>query len=188
MKRESFDQLEYETLRKEIEETKARLFRILTGGVIVIPAVQLLAQLEPGGIELGVLTLLLPFVVIAFMFLFLAENNGMMRAGSYIKDHIEKHIQKHSEDEIPPGWEHFLERRNGEDHRAHDRVIKISFLFLYCVYYTSSIYLVVNHFCNSEEYGAYAGKCLAWGFGVLLGVTGIGVTAYVIAKTKTRTS
>jgi len=146
--------LEYQTLRKEIEDAKSRLFRIMTGGVLILPAAGVVAQMRPEASAL--VMLLLPLVISAFMYLFLAQSRTIMRAGTYIKLEIEaQYLAKHK------GWEHWLEdEKHTEEnsspvrqesppaakpsrHRTVDNVTKRAFLFLYAVFYVASAAMVI---------------------------------------------
>ncbi len=188
MDKDDFVKLQFETLRKEIEESKDRLFRIMTSGVVIIPVGQFLAQLEFGkGAELalGILMLLLPFVVVAFMLLFLAESNTIMRAGRYIRKRIEPLVNEFE------GWETWLEKGEGCVHRSCDRTLKGSFLFLYIVYYITSAALAINFLATAEETvisPSYIGSSLAASLGVVYLAIGIVSIIFVVANTRTSTA
>lgn len=83
-----FVELEYASLRKEIETSKANMFKLAVGGSAVIPAAQSVAA----SYSIGAITLALPLVVVVLVLLFLAENHAVMRAGTYILQEIEPKI------------------------------------------------------------------------------------------------
>lgn len=74
-----FLEIQYTTLRKEIETSKANMFKLVVGGAAVIPTAQSLASTY----SIGIITLALPLIVVVLVLLFLTENHSMMRAGTY---------------------------------------------------------------------------------------------------------
>ena len=84
-----FTELQYTTLRKEIEHSRSNMFKLVIGGSAVIPTAQHLAD----KFSIGIITLALPMVVVVLVLLFLSENHAIMRAGTYIKEEIECHIE-----------------------------------------------------------------------------------------------
>ena len=65
-----FLELQYSTLRKEIETAKSNMFKLVVGGAAVIPAAQSLANTY----SIGAITLALPLIVVVLVLLFLTEN------------------------------------------------------------------------------------------------------------------
>jgi hypothetical protein len=152
-----FLELEYLTLRKEIEDSKGRMFKIVAGEAILVPAIQIL--LEWAGKEGGTLTyLFIPMLVSALVFRFLYENNCMFRAGEYIRTNIESICALPSAGYT--GWENWLEmneineigRKNSrfedimnfvmckEFHRRQvDKYVKMGFYVLSLIYYISTV-------------------------------------------------
>jgi len=88
MEKADFLKAQFETLRDEIKETKARIFWILSMGVILIPA----AQTVGARYELGFALLGLPIIIIVYALLYLAENHALMRCGSYIRTQVEEAV------------------------------------------------------------------------------------------------
>lgn len=131
MDKEKFLELQYKTLRKEIEHTKDRMFKIAFGGITIVPAAQFLAV----AFEIEAVALLLPFLVIIIVIMFLAENNALMRSGRYIARHIEPEVKDIH------GWEAWLEEPNQDNTRIVDRYIIYSFYLLWMFYYIVSVYL-----------------------------------------------
>ena len=132
MEMDEFGKLEYTTLRKEIEESKHRLFLIVAGGISISTAADFAALFKPD----SVLGLLLPFVVLAFALLFLAQNNAKFRAGEYIKKYIESKFKGDV-----PGWEHWLDEADDKTHRKADRYLRRGFFLVFSAYYSFATYL-----------------------------------------------
>src|SRR5207253_2013711 len=127
MKEEKFLQLQYETLRKEIEEAHGRAFKIIIGGLTIVPAIWSAIRSLDKAIDLGPVTLLLPFIVVVTVLLFLAQNAAIMRCGRYIRLNIENAVPSII------GWETWLEkpREAGEpDLRGVDKYLIRSFYVL----------------------------------------------------------
>jgi hypothetical protein len=114
MNEESFLEWQYHTLRKEIETSKDRQFKIGAGSLVIVPAVEILAiavketvHAEHGMgtvlvIPMLVLLLLLPIIVLVLHALFFAEHLAISRCARYIREHIESAIPK------VEGWEEWL--------------------------------------------------------------------------------
>ncbi len=172
MEKKRFLEVQYLTLRKEIEETKSRTFKILVGGVTVVPAAQFLAQ----SLGIEVLQLLLPFLVMIIMLLFLAENNALMRCGRYIRLHIEPKIPEVT------GWEVWLEKPSEFNPRAVDHYVIYSFYLLSALYYIVSVYLAA-----SIAFVTYDLVGLAVALGVYIAL-GIGIAILLVLKVKATTT
>jgi hypothetical protein len=114
MDKTSFLDWQYHTLRKEIETSKDRQFKIGAGSLVIVPAVEILAiavkesvHAEHGmgsvlAIPMLVLLLLLPIIVLVLHTLFMAEHLAISRCARYIRDHIESAIPQ------VEGWEEWL--------------------------------------------------------------------------------
>ncbi len=123
---------QFKTLRKEIEETKARIFKITGFGVLIIPAAHFVGQ----AYHIDVLLLAMPVLVIVIALFFLSENHALYRAGSYIRRYIEPHASKHFD-----GWERWMTRADGYNKRTVDRYTNYTFFLLSIVYYLCSVFL-----------------------------------------------
>ena len=88
MDEQEFLKLEYQTLREEIKDSKARMFRVLALGVPAFP----LAQFAASRLDSLVVGLFLPLIPISLAHLYLAENHGVMRCGTYIRTRIEPRL------------------------------------------------------------------------------------------------
>jgi hypothetical protein len=115
------------TLREEIRETKDRLFKVMTFGIIGVPAANYLARTfnVPG------LLLILPGLVLIIALMYLAENHGLMRCGRFIREEVETRYP----DVV--GWEGWLEVNT--ERRSVDRYVAYSFFLLFLLYYVGTV-------------------------------------------------
>ncbi len=75
----------FATLRDEIRATKARIFVVLMVSIIGAPLLTFFAMRS----ESQLLTMIAPLIVMLLLILYLAEQTLLMRAGRYIRDHVE---------------------------------------------------------------------------------------------------
>ena len=168
-----FAKLEYQTLRKEIEESKQRLFLVVAGGISVVTTADYFAVRD----NAGIFSLLLPFLVLAFALLFLSQHNAKFRAGCYIRKHIEPNFKG-----IAPGWECWLEEDKVK--REPDKCIKMGFLLIFVTYYSFSAYLSGKSLDSLLIIWGIDVKYLTW---ILFGVVGIIFTYYLVSHLATFT-
>ena len=90
MENDKFLIQQYISLREEVKETKARIFKLAGLGIVGMPASYFLAHTY----KLEILIISLPILICTILLLFLAENRALMRCGMYIKEHIEPIFQK----------------------------------------------------------------------------------------------
>lgn len=157
-----FFELEYATLRKEIETSKANMFKLAVGGSAVIPAAQSVAD----SYSIGVVTLALPL-----------ENHAVMRAGTYILQEIETKVAG------VKGWEtwlHAVEANTGN--RTVDKLLIFAFSVLTASYFIVSVVLAARH--ALQEFGEQ-GQYLVGGLYVFLGA-GLSFFLYSQARTDTK--
>lgn len=167
-----FLELQYETLRKEIEVSKSNMFRLVVGGGAVVPTAQYLAN----AYSIGTIMLVLPLVVVVMVMLFLSENHAMMRAGTYIKEEIETHV------EGIRGWETWLNSPDGnKGTRTVDKLLVLSFSILAACYFMVSVILAARY--ALKEFGEN-GQYLTIGIYVAIGVV-LMVVVYMQARTDT---
>lgn len=131
MSAEEFMKQQYLTLRDEIRASKARVFMLLVLGTLFVPAVFFAAQ----AFESAFASAALPFVLLVLMLAFVMEQNGILRAGKYLKDHVEPHI------EGQVTWESWLE--SNHKHRDMDRYFFVSFLLVFLLFYAIGASLAV---------------------------------------------
>ena len=171
---DEFAKLEYQTLRKEIEESKQRLFLVVAAGISVVTTADYFAVRD----NAGIFSLLLPFLVLAFALLFLSQHNAKFRAGRYIRKHIEHNLKG-----IAPGWENWLEK-DVVKHREPDKYIKMGFLVVFVTYYSFSAYLAGKSLDSLLIIWGIDVKYLTW---ILFGVVGIIFIYYLVSRSATST-
>lgn len=159
MESNDFVREQYLALRREILSRQSRLFWT---GVIGLLGVPVLTYFSLGSSPM--LALLIPFFVLVVMVMHLAEQNAMMRAGRYIREHLEDKI------EFTPGWEKWLESK--DEYRLVERHFFACFLVIFFLYYFLSLAVALN--MMSESAAADASGIRTY---VLYGASG----AYAIA-------
>lgn len=128
---------EFLTLREEIRATKARLFWILIIGLIGVPLLTYVAaQAE------FYVWLVMPYSVLLLIIVFLAEQSSMMRAGRYIREHIE------SQGKDAPHWEGWIESR--PQFRLADRHYVACFLIVFFLYYFMTVGVAMKLIMDKE--------------------------------------
>jgi len=112
--KKAFLEWQYLTLRKEIEISRDRHFKIAAGALVIVPAVEILAiavkESVVGNHSIGsslvvpliVVLLLLPLIVLVLHAIFVSEHLAIGRCGSYIRDYIEPDVSG------VVGWETWL--------------------------------------------------------------------------------
>lgn len=168
-----FIELQYLTLRKEIEYSKANMFKLAIGGGTAVPIAQYFAHTY----AIGEITLALPLMVVVLVLLFLAENHAVMRAGTYILQEIEPRILGIK------GWETWLSLASGNvGTRTVDKLVVIAFSVLASSYFLVSVVLAVRY--ANEEFGGH------WIYLVSGSYLGVGlILAFVIyQQARTNTS
>ncbi len=118
-----FMRQQYITLREEIREGKARIFKLLVLGTLLIPAAGFVAS-EHGSTFASAS---MPFMVLVLMLAFVLEQNSIVRAGRYLKENIEPHVHG------IVGWERWLE--SNPRIREVDRFFFGSFLVIFFLFY-----------------------------------------------------
>ena len=167
-----FLELQYATLRKEIEVSKSNMFKLVVGGGALIPTAQSLANTY----SIGVITLALPLIVVVLVLLFLAENHAMMRAGTYILEQIEPNI------EGVIGWETWLNSSKGDvAKRTVDKLLIFAFAVLAASYFMVSVVLAARF--AFQEFGQQ-GQYLVAGAYIFVGAI-LAFILYSHAKTDT---
>jgi hypothetical protein len=127
MSAEDFMRQQYITLRQEISEGKARIFRLLVLGTLLVP----LAGFAASEFHSVYASSSMPFVVLVLMFAFVLEQNTIVRCGRYLKEHVEPHIQG------VVTWEKWLESNNRI--REVDRFFVGSFIFIFFIFYAIAV-------------------------------------------------
>ncbi len=131
MDQNSFITQQFAALRREIESQQARLFWIVVIGLLGVPTLTHVVW------SAGTLVwLALPFFVLVLILLFLAQQSQMMRAGRYVREHIENRLTDMQ------GWESWLESRSAL--RLMDRHFSACFIVIFFAYYFLSIGMAIH--------------------------------------------
>lgn len=140
---------QYKALRDEILGLMERVVRIQLIGVTAIPLVIGAGEKY----ELGLVTAAGPVVTVVFALILLYEQNGLMRAGEYIRSHLEPYL-------CPSGvlgWEAWLEIE--PKNRNAERYLAWSAYIAFTLYYAGGTYLAYRSI--RLEYGLIAASMLA---------------------------
>jgi|ERR1700730_4829276 len=149
MTRSEFLKSEYETLREEIKTSKNHMFTLAVGALVGIPTAYSFAEktvAEKPDTHVG-LVFSLPLLICVIMLLYLSETFAVMRAGRYIRLHIEPKIVDAND---PPfkGWEHWLEEfprpLTKPSRRLVDQFLTFFFYIMFVFYYVMSATLATN--------------------------------------------
>ncbi len=169
MKQSEFTKQQYISLRKEIEQTKGRIFKILGFSLITVPSFQFLSYT----LHVEMLLTLIPILVIVVALLYLSENHSLMRLGKFIKDEIEAKYKN--------GWETWLQQYHKKT-RTGDKFRSYIFYLLFFFYYAFSVYLACSYLKEEVTIEIYI---------VLLAVyvsIGIWFSIFLIQNTKNSTN
>jgi hypothetical protein len=154
MTAEEFMKQQYLTLRDEIRTSKSRIFYILVLGTVFIPVAGFAAMTYREAFA----SASLPFIVLVLMLAFVMEQSSIIRAGRYLKEHVEPHI------EGIVSWEAWLAGNN--DLRDMDRYFFASFIIVFCLFYMIGVSMAFESMAkNWAEYSYNA--CAAYAIGGL---------------------
>ena len=137
MSADEFSKQQYLTLRDEIRASKARVFTILILGTMFVPAVSFAAQKY----EAMFASASVPFLLMVLMLAFVMEQNSIVRAGKYLKEHVEPNI------EGLVTWERWLE--SNRHLRDVDRYFFASFLIVFLLFYAITTGMAVESLARS---------------------------------------
>lgn len=126
MSNDEFMKQQYVTLRDEIRSSKSRVFFILVIGTLFVPLVAFAAT----EFSSAYTSASLPFILLVLMLAFVMEQNSIVRAGKYLREHVEPRLEGH------PTWESWLES-NGRL-REVDKYFFASFLIVFLVFYAAA--------------------------------------------------
>ncbi len=138
--KDRFLELQYNTLRKEIETRQDRHFKLATGAVLLVPAVQLLSaglkEIDTSGVANITFPLLLalPIIVLSIFILYFSEHHSIMRCGRYIEEQIEAAVRPKV-----TGWESWLKKVP----RIHEAQQIVAFHLFYVSLYIIAVAAVV---------------------------------------------
>lgn len=160
MSAEEFMKQQYLTLRDEIRASKSRIFVLLILGTLLIPVAGFAAK----EFAATYASASMPFVILILMIAFLMEQNCIIRAGKYLKDHVEPHI------EGVTTWETWLE--SNHKLRDTDRYFFGSFILVFFIFYTigagTAVDALAAQWPDQYKYAAFAyGMGALWFIAVL---------------------
>ncbi|MEM8782807.1 MAG: hypothetical protein AAGE65_08100 [Planctomycetota bacterium] len=141
------------TLRDEIRATKARIFIILMLGVVGAPLLALCSLMT----DAQLLVMMAPMAVLLLLVLYLAEQNVLMRAGRYIRDHVEG---------LDADWERWVGKQN---FRSAERQLFAMFVIIGLAFYVILLVPAVQLVLAIDTQGVqdYETRFLKYGISVL---------------------
>ena len=140
MDKQVFLREQFVALRAEANAIKARSFWIVTIGLIGIPLITYLAETSE---QNQFLCPMIPYLVVVLLIMFLAEQNALMRAGRYVREHIEPHVDH------TPGWENWLE--SNKMLRTMDRHFLAIFTLVFFTFFFMAIGLAIRTLWSEYE-------------------------------------
>lgn len=126
----------FNSLRKEILNTRSRIFQALLVGIIGAPILTYFALRE----DTHVMVLLLaPIMILMVLILYIAEQASMMQAGRYIKENVE---------EGDRDWEHWLSAK-----RVHAPEPQLfgTFALICLIFYVILVCLAIQRVIHMES-------------------------------------
>lgn len=133
MSPDDFSKQQYIALRAEISESKARVFWLLIAGMFLVLAAGYMAAEYPAAFANAAI----PFLLLALMLSFIAEESNISRAGRYLREIVEPKIGDLN------GWEHWLESQ-GERYREVDRAFVVGFSTIFLTFFIISASLTIR--------------------------------------------
>lgn len=132
MSSDDFSRQQYIALRAEISESKARVFWLLLTGMFIVLAAGYLAGEHPSAFANAAI----PFLLLALMLSFIAEESNISRAGRYLREIVEPKIREFD------GWEHWLESQTR--YREVDRAFVVGFSAIFLTFFVISAALTIR--------------------------------------------
>lgn len=148
MSSDDFSKQQYISLRAEISESKSRVFWLLIVGIFLVLASGYLAASQPSAFA----NASIPFLLLAIMLSFIAEESNISRAGRYLREVVEPKIG----DLL--GWEHWLESQ--QRYREVDRAFVVGFSTLFLLFFVLSASLTIRQLDHAGQY-----QSLVWSLG-----------------------
>lgn len=133
MSPDEFSKQQYVALRAEISESKSRVFWLLITGMFLVLVSGYLAAAYPAAFANAAI----PFLLLALMLSFIAEESNISRAGRYLREVVEPKIGATN------GWEHWLESQ-GERYREVDRSFVVGFSTIFLTFFVISATLTIR--------------------------------------------
>ena len=147
MDHSKFVEAQFSALRKEIEASKANLFKTIGFGIAGIPGMYFVAV----QFDLDFLIAAMPLLVMVIGLLYLSESHAIMRCGRYIRQEVEPKFPE------LVGWEEWLSD-DRYDRRTVDRFLMYAF-FLLCAIYYAVTSVMAARFVESLGQMAYLTVC-----------------------------
>jgi hypothetical protein len=132
METNDFSRQQYVTLRAEISESKSRVFWLLIVGMFIV----LLAGYMAGEHPASAANAAFPFLLLALMLSFIAEESNISRAGRYLREVIEPKIKEMT------CWEHWLESQT--QYREVDRAFVVGFSMIFFAFFVLAASLIIR--------------------------------------------
>jgi hypothetical protein len=175
----TYQELQYLTLRKEIEDSLQRAFQIMVGGATLIPVLVGII----GHYAATPILLTLPMMVVVVALLYLNQWNSIMRCGRYIRTKIEPQIMGDD------GWEAWLEappdpEMGAVHNRFVDTYLAYAFYLLIGAYYFATSFIAVSY--AFRTYGSLARWITVGVYGAIAVIMGIIVIRRVPTNTTTK--
>lgn len=161
MPQDEFLKQQYLTLRDEIRSSKSRVFFILVIGTLFIPIAAFAAK-EYGNTFASAS---IPFILLVLMIAFIMEQNSIVRAGRYLKEHVEPHI-----DGLVT-WENWLE--SNRRLRDADRYFFGSFLLVLLLFYAIGSGLAIEAIATFAQSNWWFSRYNVWYGAIGYGIGGL---------------
>jgi hypothetical protein len=150
-----FVKQEFITLRAEIQASKSRAFWILVVSTLLVITAAHLAAVEPKIFANAVI----PLIFIVLILAFAMEQNAIIRAGRYIREHIEPGSNS------VVGWESWLETNRA--FREVDRFFFGGFILIFLAFFVVSCTLSLNQLHNLPSTTVFWCAATVYGLGLL---------------------
>lgn len=159
MNSDDFSKQQYITLRAEISESKARVFWLLLVGMLLVLVSGYLAAEHPSAFANAAI----PFLLLALILSFVAEESNISRAGRYLREVVEPKITEMT------CWEHWLESQTR--YREVDRSFVVGFSTIFLIFFVISASLTLRQLdqsAQSQQFVWAAGTAYALGAACIL--------------------
>ncbi len=141
-------------LRAEIQASKSRALWIVMVGIFLVVAAAYLSTVKPRIFASAAI----PFSLLMLILAYTVEQNGIIRAGRYIRDHIEPAFKNEK------GWEDWLSSNTA--FREVDRYFFFGFIVIFLAFYSISCTVSLEMFkdLNYSWVAKSAGYTFGGGF------------------------
>jgi len=134
----TFIQLQYESVRKEVEAAQDRILKMVVGGVLLVPVAEYLDQVH----DIAIVKFLLPCIVLFLFMLTRAQYEAMTRCARYVRSEIEPHFEPHIR-----GWETWL----GTERGVYERAVGLAAAALFVLFYVVSAWISATVVVSGES-------------------------------------